>query len=61
VNEPGDDVTVKPVSAEPPLTEGAVYEIVAAPDIVTAAETEVGAFGRVAGTTALDAVDTADV
>jgi hypothetical protein len=61
VNEPGTDVTVNPVSAAPPVTEGAVYETVAAPDVVTAAVTVVGAFGTVAGVTALEAVEAADV
>jgi hypothetical protein len=61
VNEPGDDVTVNPVSADPPVTEGAVYETVAAPDDVTAAETEVGGFGTVAGVTALEAVEATDM
>ena len=60
-NDPGDEVTVNPVSADPPVTEGAVYETVAAPDVVTAAVTEVGGFGTVAGVTALEAVEAADV
>ena len=61
VNEPGDDVTVNPVSADPPVAEGAVYETVAAPDVVTAAVREVGALGTVAGVTALEAVEAPDV
>jgi len=61
VNDPGDEVTVNPVSADPPVTDGAVYETVAAPDVVTAAVREVGAFGTVAGVTALEAVEAADV
>jgi hypothetical protein len=61
VNPPGDDVTVKPVSAAPPLTRGAVNETVAAPAVVTAADTDVGAFGTVAGTTVVDAADAAEV
>jgi hypothetical protein len=61
VNPPGDDVTVKPVSEVPPLTRGAVNETVAAPAVVTAAVTEVGAFGTVAGITAVDSADAAEV
>jgi hypothetical protein len=61
VNPPGDDVTVKPVSAVPPLTNGAVNETVAAPAVVTTADTDVGAFGTVAGITAVDAADAAEV
>ena len=57
VNPPGDEVTVKPVSAAPPLIRGAVKETVAAPAVETAADTDVGAFGTVAGITAVDAVD----
>ena len=57
MNPPGDDVTVKPVSVLPPLTSGAVNETVAAPAVVTAADTDVGAFGTVAGITAVDAAD----
>jgi hypothetical protein len=61
VNPPGEDVTVKPVSAVPPFTRGAVNETVAAPAVVTAADTDVGVFGTVAGTTAVDAADAAEV
>jgi len=49
VNPPGEDMTVKPVSAAPPLFAGAVNETVAAPAVVTAADIDVGAFGAVAG------------
>jgi hypothetical protein len=61
VNPPGDEVTVKPVSATPPLLRGAVNETVAAPAVVTDADTDVGASGTVAGMTALDAADADEV
>jgi hypothetical protein len=61
VKPPGDEVTVKPVSAAPPLTRGAVKETVAAPAVDTAADTDVGAFGTVAGITAVEAVDADEV
>ena len=61
VNPPGKDITVKPVSAAPPLFTGAVNETVAAPAVVTDADTDVGAFGTVAGVTAVDAVDKSEV
>ena len=61
VNPPGDEVTVKPVSATPPLFRGAVKETVAAPAVVTDPDIDVGAFGTVAGITAIDAVDVAEV
>jgi hypothetical protein len=61
VNPPGDEVTVKPVSATPPLFRGAVKETVAAPAVVTDADTDVGASGTVAGMTALDAADADEV
>jgi hypothetical protein len=61
VSEPGDDVTVNPVNADPPVPDGAVYETVAAPDVVTAAVREVGALGTVAGVTELEAVEAVDV
>ena len=56
VKEPGEDVTVYPVIAEPPLSVGAVHVIVAfvLPPVAT---TEVGAPDTVAGVTGLDAVD----
>ena len=61
VNPPGEDTTVKPVSAVPPLFAGAVNETVAAPAVVTAADTDVGAPGSVAGVAAIDAVDKSEV
>ena len=61
VNPPGEDTTVKPVSAVPPLFAGAVNETVAAPAVVTAADTDVGAPGSVAGVAAIDAVDRSEV
>jgi hypothetical protein len=61
VKPPGDEVTVKPVSGRPPLFDGAVKETVAAPAVVTDADTDVGASGTVAGITALDAADADEV
>ena len=61
VNPPGEDTTVKPVSAVPPLFAGAVKETVAAPAVLTAADTDVGAPGSVAGVAAIDAVDKSEV
>jgi hypothetical protein len=61
VKPPGDEVTVKPVSGRPPLFDGAVKETVAAPAVVTDADTAVGASGTVAGITALDAADADEV
>jgi hypothetical protein len=54
VNEPGEDVTVYPVIAAPPVDTGAVQDttdwVLAAPVALTA----VGAPGTVEGTTAAD-------
>jgi hypothetical protein len=61
VNPPGEDMTVKPVSAAPPLFAGAVTETGAAPAVVTAADIDVGAFGAVAGITALEGDEDEDV
>ena len=61
VNPPGEEVTVKPVSAVPPLFAGAVNETVAAPAVVTDADTDVGAPGSVAGVAAIEAVDQSEV
>ena len=61
VNPPGEDVTVNPVNAAPPFTNGAVNETVAAPAVVTDAVTDVGAFGTVAGITAVEADEADDV
>jgi hypothetical protein len=52
---------VKPVSATPPLFRGAVKETVAAPAVVTDADTDVGVSGTVAGIATLDAADAAEV
>jgi len=60
VNEPGEDVTVYPVIAEPPLLEGAVHDTVACVELNTP-ETAVGTPGTVAGTTVPDALDAAPV
>jgi len=58
----GDDVTVKPVSAEPPLLAGAVQpmaiEVVVVPAV---AVTPVGAPGVVAGMAAADGADAAPI
>ena len=54
-------MTVKPVSVAPPLFTGAVNETVAALAVVTAADIDVGAFGAVAGITALEADEDEDV
>ena len=52
----GEDVIVYPVIADPPSL-GAVKAIVAEPEAVLVAVTEVGALGTVAGTTLDDEVD----
>jgi hypothetical protein len=49
------------VIADPPLLVGAVNAIVAVPDDVPVAVTDVGAPGTVAGTTLEDEVDCDDV
>jgi hypothetical protein len=56
VNEPGEDVTVYPVTALPPFDDGAVQETTT-DESPNAPDTPVGAPGSVAGTTALDALD----
>ncbi len=54
----GDDVTVKPVSAEPPLLAGAVHVMVAdVANAVAVAVTPVGAPGVVAGMAAAEAAE----
>ena len=58
VSDPGEDVTVYPVIALPPLLEGAVQETATWVDPNTP-DTPVGAPGTVAGTTADDAEDAA--
>ena len=55
VNPPGEDVTVYPVMAAPPLFTGAVKDTVAWV-LPGAAETLVGAPGTLAGVTGLDSV-----
>ena len=57
----GEDVTVYPVIADPPLLAGAVNVTVAAPEAALVAATDVGAPGTVAGTTLDDAVEADDV
>ena len=56
VKPPGDDVTVYPVIALPPLETGAVHETVACPSPGVAV-TLVGAPGTVAGVTGAEGVD----
>ena len=56
----GEDVIAYPVIADPPSL-GAVNAIVAEPEVVLLAVTEVGALGTVAGTTLDDEVDGDDV
>jgi len=55
-NEPGDEVTVYPVIAEPPVLDGADHETTTEESPKTP-DTPVGAPGTVAGTTDVDAVD----
>ena len=59
VKEPGVDVTVYPVIAEPPLSVGAVHVIVACV-LPPVAPTPVGAPETVAGITAGDAAEAAE-
>jgi hypothetical protein len=61
VNPPGEEVIMNPVSATPPLLRGAVKETVAAPAVVADADTDVGAFGTVAGMTAVEAAEADEV
>ncbi len=56
VNAPGEDVTVYPVTAEPPSETGAVNETEASV-FPAVADTIVGASGTVAGVAAADAVE----
>jgi len=51
VNEPGDEVTVYPVIAEPPVEDGAVHDTTAWV-LPETPDTAVGAPGTVAGVTA---------
>ena len=55
-NEPGDDVTVYPVIAEPPVLDGADHETTTDESPKTP-DTPVGTPGTVAGTTDADAED----
>ena len=58
----GDDATVKPVRAEPPLLAGAVQEMAIEVVVVPAvAVTPVGAPGVVAGMAAADGADAAPI
>jgi len=56
VRPPGDEVTVYPVIAEPPLLDGADHETVTC-EVPNTPDTPVGASGTVAGTTTLDALE----
>ena len=56
VNEPGDEVTVYPVTAEPPLSVGALHDTTTWVEPKTP-DTPVGTPGTAAGTTAPEAVD----
>jgi len=55
-NEPGDDVTVYPVIAEPPVLDGVDHETTT-DESPNTPMTPVGTPGTVAGTTDDDAVD----
>jgi hypothetical protein len=57
----GEDVTTYPVTTDPPLLTGAVNVMVADPDVVLAAVTDVGASGTVYGTTLDEAVEAEEV
>ena len=56
----GEEITVYPVTADPPFDVGAVKEIVAAPAALLEAVTEVGAPGTVAGVTANEEAEVSD-
>ena len=56
VNEPGDEVTEYPVTADPPFSEGALHDTTTCAEPNTP-DTPVGTPGTVAGTTAPEAVD----
>ena len=60
LNEPGDDVTVYSVMAEPPFVAGAVHETVAWP-LPRTPETAVGADGGPTGVTLVEAVDATEL
>ena len=57
----GDDVTVYPVIAAPPVLEGAVHEMTERAFAFDVADTAVGALGTVEGAAAADAVDATEV
>ena len=57
VFEPGEDVTVYPVTDAPPLSAGAVQDTTDETFAVDVADTAVGAPGTVAGSAAAEAVD----
>ena len=61
VFEPGEDVTVYPVTEAPPLSAGAVQDTTDETFAVEVAETAVGTPGAVAGTAAAEAVEAAEV
>ena len=61
VFEPGEDVTVYPVTDAPPFSTGAVQDTTDETFAVDVAETAVGAPGTVAGTAAAEAVEAAEV
>ncbi len=60
VNPPGEEVTVYPVIADPPLLEEAVKDTVADP-LPATAETLIGASGTVFGVTAVDALEATEL
>jgi hypothetical protein len=57
----GDEVTVYPVIAEPPLLDGAVQEIVEVVFRFDEPETDVGAPGTVEGIAAAEATEATEV
>jgi hypothetical protein len=61
VRPPGVAVTVKPVTALPPLLSGAIQETSEAAFAFEDAVTAVGAPGTAAGIAAADAIDAAEV
>ena len=61
VFEPGEDVTMYPVTDAPPLSAGAVQDTTDETFAVDVAETAVGTPGAVAGTAAAEAVEAAEV
>jgi hypothetical protein len=61
VFEPGEDVTVYPVTDAPPLSAGAVQDTTELAFAVDVADTAVGAPGAVAGTATAEAVEAAEV